>query len=170
MTKFKQAGFALFATASLVIASCSGDDSVGVTPLTGNYLTAKVNGSDFNASIMGQSTVTALRTGTGNQTLIMVGGSNQQIENISIQMMGITTAGTYQVTPESDGTLLAFVNGNSSTSYDTSDCSGATGTIVVTAINDEMVEGTFSFTGKVDEDCSQSRSVTDGQFRGEFMN
>ena len=49
-------------------------------------------------------------------------------------------------------------------------CTVATGTITITAITATKVEGTFSFTGAKDDDCSSHKVVTNGEFRGTFMN
>ncbi|HEU0135887.1 MAG TPA: hypothetical protein VFQ50_01210, partial [Flavobacterium sp.] len=71
--------------------------------------------------------------------------------------------------PDSDGTTLAYIETGNSMSYDTSNCAGATGTITITAYDDTKVEGTFSFVGKVDEDCNMTKTVTNGSFRGVYM-
>lgn len=159
---------------ALAVASCSDDDDNGNGGVSGNadgFVKAKIDGTQFNSlEIQGISTVVAMRTGTGAQTLISVTGSSDSNNTINIAMMGITEEGTYQIGPDSDGSTLAYVQSGAQTSYDTSDCAGATGTIKVTKLTDTMVEGTFSFTGKVDEDCAQSKTITDGSFRGKFMN
>ena len=173
--KLKRFGKLGIVAIALVLSSCSNDDddnnNGGPSGNAGGYVSAKVDGAQFDSmEIMGISTVSALRTGTGDGTLISVTGSSDSSHSINIAMLGITSTGTYSVNPDSDGTTLAYVDSGTQTSYDTSNCSGATGTIVVTELTEDVVQGTFSFTGKVDEDCSQSKSVTEGSFRGVFMN
>jgi hypothetical protein len=162
-----------FIAASLTFSSCSSDDGGGgsSTP-NGTYIKATVDGAAFQTlEIQGQSLATALKTGTGSGTLIMIQGSGDMngSQTMVINMMGITGIGTYDVNADSDGTTLAFVESGSTTSYDTSNCAGATGTLNITHYDDTKVEGTFSFVGKVDEDCSMSKTITNGSFRGVYM-
>jgi hypothetical protein len=174
MKKFYNTALALLVLFSFIATSCGNDDEPQTTtpaPLpSGSYIQGKVDGVDFSSSIMGQSTALASRTGTGDRTLITVQGTNLETNTMIISMMGITTTGTYTVDAEDDGTLMAYFGTSENTSYDTSNCAGATGTLNVTFIDDTKVEGTFNFIGKDDENCSRSKIVTEGSFRGIFAN
>ena len=159
----------------LLLTSCGSDDSAPVVEPapapapSGSYIKGKVNGVQFeNLQIMGVSTAVATRSGTGDGTLIMLSGSDMETNTMVITTYGITTTGTYTVNSEDDGTVLAYIPSNE-VSYDTSDCEGATGTLVITHLDDTKIEGTFSFTGKDDENCGDSRVISEGSFRGVFM-
>lgn len=161
MKNFKVIGRTVFLALSLSLAACSGDDAGG-SGGSGSSLSAKVDGSTFKAAVMGQSTTVAVHNGTFYQ----ISGSNAELKSITIGIFNVTGPGTFEVGPDTDNVLAYFEN---NTSYDTSNCDQATGTVTVTAVNDEKIEGTFSFTGKVDENCGQSKTVTTGKFKGVFM-
>lgn len=173
----KKSNFTTFGMLALTLcfAACSSDsdgNGGGSTP-SGTYLKAKVNGTQFQTlEIQGQSLAVANKTGSGANTLIMIQGSGDMTATNSmvINLIGITETGTYNITPDDDGNVLAYVENANTKSYDTSNCEGATGVLKITALTDTKIEGTFSFTGKDDENCSDTRSVTDGSFRGVFMN
>jgi hypothetical protein len=99
----------------------------------------------------------------------MINGSGDMSGNtaMAVNLIGIDAEGTYPLNSDSDSVVAYLENQQS---YDTSDCSGATGTLTITEINSEKVEGTFSLTGKLDDNCAQSKSITEGSFRGVFMN
>lgn len=172
--KLKRFGKIGIMAMALVVASCSDDDDNGGGGPSGNaggFISAKVDGQQFNSlEIQGVSTVVATRTTSMVGELIMIQGSSSDMKSVVINLLGITATGTYTISPENDGSVLAYVETAESMSYDTSNCSGATGTITITKLDSEVIEGTFSFVGKVDESCSQSKNITDGSFRGKFMN
>jgi len=164
------------AVSLVFLAACSGDDdnntpAPGPATPNGTYLSGKINGTSWQSlEIQGQSLAVAVSTGEGAGRLIMINGSGDMsgTDSMVINLLGINSPGTYPISPDTDS-VLAYVNTSSNTRYDTSDCSGATGTVTITTINDTKVEGTFSFVGKVDEDCAQQKTVTEGSFRGVFM-
>jgi hypothetical protein len=178
MKTMKKMGIMAFAAMALCLTACSGDDggnSGGGGSSLDTYVNAKVDGVTFKTfSVQGHSLGAAMRTGTGDQTLISVSGSSASsmgstdIKTIVISLLGITQPGTYTINSDSNS-VLAYVDSASNISWDTSDCSGATGTIEITVLNDQKVEGSFSFTGKDDENCSSQKNITAGKFRGTFM-
>lgn len=172
MKKFQILGKSLLLAGVLAFtAACSGDDSPsGTGGHTGSYVTAKVDGANFDAAVMGVPVVTALRTGTGDATLIMISGSDPDGKSMSLNLFGITETGTYNIGPATNS-VLAYLEGvgTATTSFDTGECAGATGTVNITQISEAQVEGTFTFTGKSEENECTSRSITEGSFRGVFM-
>ncbi|RZJ66368.1 MAG: hypothetical protein EOO50_09845 [Flavobacterium sp.] len=152
---------AFLALAFCFATACSGDDAGG-SGGSGSSLSAKVDGTSFKAQIMGQSTTVALHNGTFYQ----VTGSTADLKTLTIGLFDVTGPGTFQVGPDTDN-LLAFVENNNS--YDTGECDGATGTVTVTVVNEEKIEGTFSFTGKSEENGCSGKTVTEGKFKGVFM-
>jgi len=163
----------------LVLASCSKDDDnnanpVVPTPIPANtsFITATVDGAAFTSILFGTSIASASRSGSGNMTLIQVLGSNFSADNIALNLLGITETGTYTIDPSLDGSVMAFTPGTGGFAYSTGECSGSGGTLVVTAIDNTKIEGTFSFTGKDVDHCetSATKTVTNGTFKGVFAN
>jgi len=168
----------LIATSFFAVASCSKDDDnnnqVPVTPVPANtsFVTATVDGAAFTSILFGTSIASASRSGSGDMTLIQVLGSNFSADNIALNLLGITTTGTYTIDPSLDGSVMAFTPGSGGVSYSTGECSGSGGTLIVTAIDNTKIEGTFSFTGKDVDNCESSatKTVTNGTFKGVFVN
>ncbi|GEP49400.1 hypothetical protein FNO01nite_00720 [Flavobacterium noncentrifugens] len=161
---------------ALFLASCSGnDDSTPVAetsnvPATGSYITAKVDGNSFSSIIFGVTSATASRIGTGVGTLITVLGANQSADSVTISLLGITAAGTYEISPNTES-VMAFTPVSGGLSYSTGECAGTVGSVTITYIDNTKVEGTFSFKGKDTNTCETSamKTVTEGSFRGVFM-
>lgn len=152
---------------SMAISCGSDDGGSGTGGGSGSFLQAKVDGDTFKAEVMGQPTVTAIRQGSGATTLIQISGANASVNGMNVILFGVTGTGTYNVGPDSDS-VLAYTT-SSSASYDTGECDGATGTVTVTALTDDKVEGTFEFTGKSEENACGAKSITQGKFRGVFI-
>jgi len=177
MKKMKTFGWAAFAALTLAFTGCSSDDNGGGNSSLDTYITAKVDGNSFETySINGQSLGVATRSGTGESSAIIISCSNAtavtatQFESIQIALIGITAPGTYQVNANTNSTLGYVMATPTNVSWDTGDCEGATGTVTITTLNETKVEGTFSFTGAKDDDCASHKVVTNGEFRGTFMN
>jgi hypothetical protein len=170
MKTLYKTGLAVIAAMAL-FTSCGGDDNEstgGNGPSTGSYINAKVDGADFKTmSIQGYTTAAAAKTMAGDQTFITISASSSETNSMVIALTGITAEGTYNVGPGTEN-VVSFVDFATDTAFNSSeDCSGATGTLKVTHYSEEKIEGTFTFTGKND-DCSGSKTVTNGKFRGEF--
>ena len=174
MNKMKFLGrAAIVALAFAMMTSCNNDDNNGSGGSTANgtYIKGKIDGSSWQTlEIQGQSVAIATTMGSGDSRTILINGSGDMTgsDSMVIQLIGIDSPGTYEINAQTNS-LLAYVRTSEDTSYDTSDCDAATGTVTITTINDTKVEGSFSFTGKVDEDCSQTKSITNGTFRGVFI-
>ncbi len=162
------------ASAILAFNACSDDDDNGgggSTP-SGTYVKAKVDGTTYETfRIQGVSAATAISTGSGDSRLIMIGGSIDQsgTKAWSVNLLGINATGEYPLNADSNSTV-AYVENGTGVSYDNSNCTGTDGTVKITKLTDTEVEGTFSLVGKNDEDCSMAKTITQGSFRGVFMN
>jgi hypothetical protein len=160
--------------AALVALSCSKSDDNGgggSTPGSGTYIKAKVDGTwKQTFSVQNNSVGVAVSTGTGATRIIEIAGANDQTgsSSFAIYLMGINATGDYTISPSSQS-VLSYEETASDTSWDTGECDNATGTLHITTLTDTKIEGTFSFTGKDGDDCSSSKSVTEGSFRGVFM-
>lgn len=149
------------ASASLVLlASCTKDDNASGAPASGSYLRAKVDGAEFTSKFGGQEMAVVTKLDEVISISATNGASN---EGMTLNLQGVTKTGTYTIDSESDSTL-AYMK---SDAFATDSCDGATGTVVVTAMDAHKIEGTFKFTGK-NMDCDASKTVTDGTFRAVF--
>ncbi|HEX9979704.1 MAG TPA: DUF6252 family protein [Flavobacterium sp.] len=163
----------ILALAVLFAVSCSDDDDKGGgggNLPDGTYIKAKVDGDSWETfEIQGQSVAVATSSGSGASRVIMINGSGDMNGStaMAVNLIGIDAEGTYPLTSDSDSVVAYLQN---QTSYDNSGCENTTGTLKITSISATKVEGTFSLTGKNDEDCSQSRAITQGSFRGVFVN
>jgi uncharacterized protein DUF6252 len=178
MKTFKKFGFTALAVLAIALASCSSDSDGGGSSDLDTYISATVNGVDFEtSSIQGQPVGVASKSGTGDTQFITVSCGNQtsfddqEHQAIFIALVGPLTAGsTYQINSSTNNTLgYTEVNGDNDLTWDTGDCDNATGSITVTSITDTKIEGTFSFTGSDDENCSSQKTATNGKFRGTFQ-
>lgn len=170
MKTIRTIGKVLFVAAIFSLGACSEDDNGGGGGGTpgGTFVKAKVNGTWHETyRIQGISAATGISTGTGDGRVIMIGGPVDAAANRSwsVNLLGINAPGTYTIGPDSNSTVAFIEN---MISYDNSNCDGATGTVTITTITADKVEGTFSLTGKDDDNCTDSRTIAEGSFRGEF--
>jgi uncharacterized protein DUF6252 len=165
----------LFLTASAVLLSaCSSDDNNNGTPVNPNpvpanasYVKGKVDGASFTSLIFGTSTATCSRSGTGSGAYITILGGDMAANSITVYLHGIATVGTHTVNSGTDS-LLNYSPGSGEFAYNTGNCDAASGTINITAVDETHIEGTFSFVGKDTEDCSATKTITEGSFKGVF--
>ena len=174
MKSFKSISKLVLVVCAVVLSSCSKDsDSSSSNPSTpsGSYIAAKVNGANFSTTIAGVSTASGSRSGSGDFTLIQVIGADMNGNSIAINLLGITATGTYALNADSDS-VIAYTPPTGEAAYGTGGCSGASGTMNVTFIDNEKIEGTFSFTGKDVNNCetSATKTVTNGSFRCIYAN
>ena len=150
--------------------SCGGDDdneTPDTTPITGNFMKAKIDGVDYNADA-----IRVLAGQTSNR--ITIASALADNRNFEIVLNYPTGVGTYSipVPADKDYTLkLVYGDGNASTSlFSAGACSSTTGTLVITSMTERYVAGTFSFTAKKAGDCSATAKViTEGSFRAGFL-
>ena len=155
--------------------SCSKDDPAPSTPTplpipSGSYINAVVDGVNFTTNIFGVSTASGTRSGSGDLTLIQEVGADLGGNGIAINLLGITTTGTYTLDGNSDS-VIAYTTTSGTGAFGTGGCPGATGTLIVTFLDNTKIEGTFSFIGKDVDNCATSatKTVTNGSFRCVFL-
>ncbi|MGQ2982156.1 DUF6252 family protein [Flavobacterium sp.] len=159
--------------ATTLLTSCSDDsdgNTGGNTP-SGTYISAKVGGSTFETlSQQGFNAASATKQVIGDDTFITITATSGNTNTMVITLMGITATGTYDVGPASENAVAFFDTATETAFASSADCAGAEGELKVTHYSAEKIEGTFTFTGKSDDDCSQSKTVTQGKFRGIYAN
>jgi len=164
----------LFLSIFMVLNSCSSssDDDDLQDDNTNFYLTAKVGGNNFSADLSDPATWGAFKYHTGTLT-ISVPEDTSNVGNGSIMiniLSGYSGAGTYTVGFGASGNNYArYMTGSIATgnmnswNAETSHNSTGTGTVTITSDANNIVEGTFSFTG-VSSDTS-SKQISEGKFR-----
>jgi len=170
MNTIKLFGKLTIAALTLLFISCSGDDNGGGGSSSGGFVKAKVDGANFSST--SQFVVTVL--GEGNLVLqgALANGTSIAINVFAFD--GTLETGTYNVgfsnnSEQYTGSLSYNVfSGTTATVYSSLGCDNGTGTVEITAIDADKVEGTFSFDGREIEACSSTKSVTNGTFRGVF--
>lgn len=180
MKALKHFGLSLTMALSTLFISCSSDDNGGgggfSGPSSGTFIKAKAGGSNF----MAEGTFASGGFSSGNLVLT---GTTTTGKSIGIQLYaldGTLDVGTYDVGALSNNSAytgnLTYIDVNTSTfavvTYNSVFCDSSTGTIEITYVDANKIEGTFSFNGKEvreGEDCSGStKNVTNGSFRLEL--
>lgn len=160
--------------------SCSSSDDGGgggfSGPATGTFVKAKPGGSNFLAE-------GSFASGDYSSGNLVLTGTSSTGKSIGIQLYaldGTLEVGTYDVGALSNSSAytgnLTYIDVNTSTfavvTYNSAFCDSSTGTIEITYVDANKIEGTFSFEGKEvrdGDDCSGStKNVTNGSFRIEL--
>lgn len=144
----------------IFFASCSEDNN---DPSGGGdeYLTAKIDGSDFEAA----TSPASLISGVVNGTVFNVQGGNNSGKTIRLTVQGYSGPGTYDfggLTNPNMGVLIEDPLNPTTTTFTTFGQSGNAGSVTITSDDGSTVEGTFEFTGS---NGSTQRSVTSGVFK-----
>jgi hypothetical protein len=156
---------ALVTACFFMLLSCDDDEETTVPDNTpqGSYIRATIDGKEFSTNVDGIETVVV----TNLYGSIQITGTNSIGDVIQLNLDEVTVPGTYTVNNDS-ASLLVYSDFNNTKEYGTGPCDDASGTVVVTAITDTKIEGTFMFTGREFEDCSSAKTVSNGSFRGVF--
>lgn len=159
MKNLKKITILLFAT--LLWVSCASNDDNPDGSEGGEFLTAKVNGTNFSS--FEDSIGASIGTG-GAGDVLAVQGSNTGGDYIRINLTSYTGIGTYTI-----GNSITNV---SSIAYGSVTPLGAwtstfdigNGSVEITDDNSDFVEGTFSFTG-INNSDNTTKNVTEGKFK-----
>lgn len=175
MKTIKRIGLVALTALTVLITSCSGDEG-GSGPSTSNldtYVNATVAGVPFETfSIQGVSLGTASKDGS----FVTVSGiakasaTSTDSKVITIALMNVTGTGTITLNANSNNGVLSYFDSATNKSWDSGNCDAGTATVNVTTLTATKIEGTFTFTGVNDDNCSDTKAVTNGTFRGTFMN
>ena len=94
-------------------------------------------------------------------------------ESITINLLGITSAGTYALNlANKDTAQLGYTyapSGGTAIGYSTGDCSATTGSLVITSFTATQIEGTFTCTAKKVSTCDVTKTISEGSFKGVFQ-
>jgi len=169
MKTFKTFGKTLCMAAVLfILNSCNKDDDNTPAPYVPAANTSFVKGT-VEGTAFSSLTASCSKAGSGADAVVTILGADLAANSISLVLVGITATGTYDVN-NATNSVLNYSPGSGGVAYSTGECSAASGTITVTAIDATHVEGTFSFTGKDTDNCDTgaTKTVTNGTFKGVF--
>jgi hypothetical protein len=147
----------------IILTACSSndDENNGTTDSGDDYFTAKVDGTDWEAFRGPPDTVAWSEPHTG---LVSIQGSDVNGQAITMNIMNYNGTGTYDFT--SSG-FIQFVVGPTqanSGSWVCNSTSGTTGSVEITSVNGDSIEGIVSFTGKNLQDDS-TKVISEGKFK-----
>jgi hypothetical protein len=143
----------------ILASSCKKDDEENTDSGNNNHFTAKVDGvawSSASSELIGVLVTT-------DEYLFVSGATSDDNEIITINFFDFPgTTGTYNMgTGEYDFHCFYTIAGTSYFVFD--DVPASTGTLVITAMTDNSIKGTFSFIGFNNAETA-SVTVTDGSF------
>lgn len=157
----------LLSILSIIMFSCSSDDDGGDTSGDADFITAKVADIDWSTdSNYGDLVAAHISNG-----VLLVQGSNNAGEAMTIQVYNYTGTGTYRIgTSATDGSMLMHYKANINTAWINNiatQMGGGVpkGEVIVTEDDGVMVKGTFKFEGYNEEASPNVLSITDGNFR-----
>jgi len=174
MKTFKRIGLAALTALALVVTSCSSDDGASGGPsgsALDTYVNATVAGAAFETfSIQGVSLGTASKNGTFVTVSGIAKSSATATDSrvITIALMNVTGTGTITFNANTNNGVLSYFDSATNKSWASGNCDAGTATVNVTTFNDTKIEGTFTFTGADSDNCSSTKVVTNGSFRGTF--
>ena len=142
----------------LFISSCSSDDNNTPPAVEPDSFFIKFKANDAQQNFTDITIVNSL-------SKAIIGNDENQTKTVVITIPLNAVAGTYTITDEpsnvnSYGILYSSDNESISTS-------NATGTLVITEINDNIIKGTFNFTAENTDSGPATITVIEGEFNVE---
>lgn len=154
MKILKKIMFLVIVTTTLTLSSCGNDDdSATVTPEPENFIKFKYNGTVYSFN---PSTNTSLR-----RSIIAFDGINDSFKSISLNTPLEISLGQHPIvddpqnlttTYSANFTFMPMIEGIDATS----------GTLNITVLTNEIIEGTFNFSGAYN---NLPVAITEGSFR-----
>lgn len=135
--------------------SCS-SDSDGGSSSDELFMKFKVNGTQYNYGDDDVQTLQSLST-----NVMVLGDDSDNFTTLSLWMPNNKTTGAHPIVDD-----LANLETTYQAHYGNADLSvdGTSGTMNITSITTEFIEGTFNFTG-TDAETGDTYNVTEGSFR-----
>lgn len=163
----------VFALMGLVM-SCSSDDDGGNSGEAANgTIQANPDGSDNFQST--QQATQAQRITAQNSTTVIITGSDNIGRNITLQIIGFDGEGTYNINGGATSvvatglyTEINLQNPQASPTWSAPYSDSMNGEINISAVTETNVQGTFSFTGRNNQDDTDLKTVSNGSFNVDF--
>ena len=183
MKTIKKLSLIVTVTMVTLFSSCSKNSTTPdpVLPVSGSFITTKINGVNYSSATSPLSNTVASKQGSGAGTVVSLLGTmtsnvtaaGATTESITINLLGITTTGTYALTlANKDTAQLGYTyapSGGNAIGYSTGDCSATTGSLVITSFTATQIEGTFTCTAKKVSTCDVTKTISEGSFKGVFQ-
>ncbi len=127
-----------------------------------NTFTAKVNGVDFDPTLIYGSKAYGIISITGSE--------NGSFPSIGLSVPDNVVPGTYSMSPYGSTKGLYNVANNANSMYSAASGSGGTITVTVHNTTDDIIEGTFAFTAtpNMGSTATDSHAITNGTFEIEY--
>jgi hypothetical protein len=152
---------------SLLSISCSKNDEEAIptpTPVANYFLRAKVNGVQYTATSVQTN---ATKIGSGATTTITI-NSSVAGKNFKFTLIGTPATGTFPLNYNSSNGDLGYIE--SSLNYSTLICPDNSGALIITAVSNTEIVGTFNFVAKSSTICSDAaKTITEGSFKSKFI-
>ena len=146
--------------------SCGKDDipTTTPTPTFDYFLKAKVNAVSYDAT---DAQTNATKIGSGATTTMTI-NSAVGGKSFKFTLIGTPTTRTFPLDSNSSNGDMSYVE--SSLNYSTLICPENSGTLIITAVSNTEIAGTFNFTAKSSTICSDAaKIITDGSFKIKFI-
>lgn len=172
MKTMKTMIMALIAISMITVQSCKSDDDGGDSGNAGSgTVTANVDGESYQSDALGTS-ATIVNAG-GGMTLLITSNEFSSSRNITLSISsGFDGEGTYPIGGDNSVFVIGqYIEANASNPTATQIWAAPfdesqQGEINITSFTDTTIEGTFSFTGR-NEDQS-TRTISNGSFNLEY--
>ncbi|TVZ56028.1 hypothetical protein OD91_1307 [Lutibacter sp. Hel_I_33_5] len=160
MKSLKKLTLLLFVTC--LISSCSKNDDDSNSNNSGDdFFTAKVDGTSWEAFTGPPDTVAWNEAHAG---LVVLQGSNSNGHAITMNIMNYNGVGTYNFASAGFAQFVIAPTQSNSGIWISNAGSGTSGSVEITAVNGDVIEGTVSFVGVNPQDKSR-KAITEGKFR-----
>ncbi|MGF1532424.1 MAG: DUF6252 family protein [Bernardetiaceae bacterium] len=159
----------LFLTLGLAACGSDDDEATPASPALNGTMRATINGNAWEATI-------SLDAVVQGPALVIVGTTDRNSEGlsstISLNLFGVSAPGTFAVdgsdfTNPSSATY-AYTTGTSANDVEIFNSLGNSGSVVISSISSQGVEGTFSFVGRTTSAGNATRTISNGSFSVRF--
>lgn len=144
----------------IAFVACSGDEN----PTGNEEISASVSGVGTFTSSKDFDTVFGTKVVIGTATTLNIQGTDNSGKGFLLRISSYDGPGTYELGVAALENLAIWINGPTAGDQYSTAYSGTSGSIVVSADAEEVVEGTFGFTGKL-SDTSAAKTITNGKFK-----
>ena len=151
----------------LAFMACNHDDGQDVSK-SGEEFSADVAGVGTVSASKDFDTVAGTKISAAGATIIALQGTDNSGKGFMLRLSTYTGAGTYSLGFGNIANTATYIGGTSMGEQYSTAYQGTSGSITVTSDNNEVIEGTFEFVGKVNN-TSSAVTVSNGKFKVKFQ-
>jgi Family of unknown function (DUF6252) len=148
----------------IALVACSGEEN----PSGNEEISASVSGVGSFTSSKDFDTVFGTKVVTEIATSLNIQGTDNSGKGFLLRISPYDGPGTYELGVADNENLAIWINGPTPGDQYSTAFQGSSGSIVVSADAEGIVEGTFGFTGKLN-DTSAAKTITNGKFKVNFQ-